>query len=97
MTTLRTFTFTEPELQKVLNDNKDSVIEHLNDEHDTDINPASVLVLLHSRGCLGRVWDKICGKSEETNAVSHVVTIKNPPIAEDKHDSPTSAAHAPRY
>lgn len=67
------------ELQRALNECKDMVIGHLNAEHGTHIDPLSVLVVLRSRGCLGKAWDFVMGKLDPSRVAMHIIKVANPP------------------
>lgn len=74
-----TYTYSEPELQGALNDVKDAVILRMNEDHNLTLDPAEYMIVVQSRGCLGRLWDKVRGAPPAgSSSYSLVRLVKTP-------------------
>lgn len=75
---ITTFSFSPEQLQATLNNAKDDLIELINQEHGLQLNPCEYVFVLHTRGSLGRMWDKLLGKPPQDQSVRVVLRVHLP-------------------
>jgi hypothetical protein len=63
------------EFQAKLNDLKDTLIEKINADHGLTVNPAEYMVVLRTKGNLGRFIDKLFGKLDADKSQTHLFRV----------------------
>ena len=70
-----TFSFSPEEFQGRLNDLKDTLIEKINADHGLALSPAEYMVVLRTKGNLGRFLDKLMGKLDADKSQTHLIRV----------------------
>jgi hypothetical protein len=79
-----TYNFTGKDLQALLNDFKTDVIDRINEDHALSLNPAEYVVVLRTRGCLGRLFDRVFGLVEDARALPTLLRVVLPKSGPDR-------------
>jgi hypothetical protein len=72
-----TVLLTTSELQGHYNNAKEMIIERLNSDHNTTIDPNDYIFVTRQKGGFGKLWDKIFGIPEKDKVYIQLLAVKH--------------------
>jgi hypothetical protein len=77
-----TYSFDTVTFQAKLNHVKDQLIAKINADHGLSLDPAEYVYVIRTKGCLGRILDKLMGKLDDDESQYVLLRIHVPKAEE---------------
>jgi len=72
------YTFNQNEFQALLNDAKEEIITRINADFECNIRLDEYVYVIRTRGCLGKIFDRLLGRIDNNQAQRVLLHVKLP-------------------